>query len=79
MGFPLVLDGGGRTMAALEHPLLKDGSGLLSPLVASLAQWHLIDDPEESLGSTLIDGLKTTLREVDALKRELAQVGQPHL
>lgn len=60
---------------ALEHPLLKDGGGILSPLIASLAQWHLIDDPEQSLGSPLMDALKSALREVDMLKRALSQVG----
>lgn len=62
-----------RAMVALEHPLLKDG-GILSPLIASLAQWHLIDDPEQSLGSPLMDALKSALREVDMLKRALSQV-----
>lgn len=59
---------------ALKHPLLKEG-GLLAPLVASLAQWHLVDDPEEGLGSNLTEALKATLREADGLKRALGQVG----
>lgn len=58
---------------ALKHPLLKEG-GLLAPLVASLAQWHLVDDPEEGLGSNLTEALKATLREADGLKRALGQV-----
>lgn len=62
-----------RAMVALEHPLLKDG-GILSPLIASLAQWHLVDNPEQSLGSPLMDSLKSALREVDMLKRALSQV-----
>lgn len=48
--------------------------GLLSPLVASLAQWHLLDDPEGGLGSRLTEGLKVALREGDNLKRALGQV-----
>lgn len=62
-----------RVAAALKHPLLKEG-GLLSPLVASLAQWHLLDDPEEGLGSGLTEALKGVLREADGLKRALGQV-----
>ena len=58
---------------ALQHPLLKDG-GLLPPLLASLAQWHLIDDPEQGLGLALTEALKATLREADGLKRALGQV-----
>lgn len=60
-----------RVTVALEHPLLRDG-GLLSPLMASLAQWHLLDDPEED--HRLTDALKGTLREADRVKRALAQV-----
>lgn len=62
-----------RAATALKHPLLKEG-GILSPLVASLAQWHLVDDPEQGLGLTLTDALKSTLREADGLKRALCQV-----
>lgn len=60
---------------ALQHPLLKD-DGLLPPLLASLAQWHLIDDPEQGLGLTLTEALKATLREADGLKRALGQVSR---
>lgn len=62
-----------RVTVALQHPLLKDG-GLLPPLLASLAQWHLIDDPEQGLGLALTEPLKATLREADGLKRALGQV-----
>lgn len=62
-----------RISAVLKHPLLKEG-GLLSPLVASLAQWHLLDDPEEGLGSGLMEALKAALREADGLKHALGQV-----
>lgn len=58
---------------ALQHPLLKEG-GLLSPLLASLAQWHLVDDPEQGLSLALTEALKAVLRETDGLKRALAQV-----
>lgn len=61
--------------AALKHPLLKAG-GLLSPLIASLAQWHLVDDPE-LFGSVLTEALRETLREVDGLKHALWQVRRP--
>lgn len=67
-------DHGNSVTTALKHPLLKEG-GLLAPLVASLAQWHLVDDPEEGLGSNLTEALKATLREADGLKRALGQVG----
>lgn len=60
---------------ALKHPLLKEG-GFLAPLVASLAQWHLIDDPEQGLGLRLTEALKATLREADGLKRALGQVSR---
>lgn len=62
-----------RVTVALQHPLLREG-GLLSPLVASLAQWHLIDDPEQGLGLALTEAIKATLREADGLKRALGQV-----
>lgn len=62
---------------ALQHPLLKEGDkGLLSPLLASLAQWHLVDDPEQGLGLELTEALKVTLREADGLKRALGQVSE---
>lgn len=60
---------------ALQHPLLKDG-GILPPLLASLAQWHLIDDPEQGLGLGLTEALKATLREADGLKRALGHVSR---
>lgn len=60
---------------ALQHPLLKEGDkGILSPLLASLAQWHLVDDPEQGLGLELTEALKATLREADGLKRALGLV-----
>lgn len=62
-----------RVSTALKHPLLAEG-GLLLPLVASLSQWHLLDDPEEGLGSRLTEALKVVLREADCLKRALGQV-----
>lgn len=57
---------------------MKEG-GILSPLVASLAQWHLLDNPEQDLGSGLTEALKATLREADGLKRALGQVRSHYL
>ncbi|CAN0194584.1 unnamed protein product, partial [Ectocarpus sp. 8 AP-2014] len=61
-----------RLTVALQHPLLREG-GLLSPVLASLAQWHLVDNPEQGLGLDLTEALKATLREADSLKRALGQ------
>ncbi|CAN0453138.1 unnamed protein product, partial [Discosporangium mesarthrocarpum] len=61
-----------RASLALGHPLLAEG-GLLLPLVAAMAQWHLLDISEHGRGRALMDAVKKTLQEADRLKCALVE------